>query len=85
MQVLRSKFVPDQRPCNCQNKANCPLNGDCLAKSIIYKAEVCIKTRLKHTMVNVKASSNFVTTTTRSHFAIQNTVTKLSYPNLYGN
>ena len=39
--VLRSKFVPDQRPCNCQNKANCPLNGDCLAKSIIYKAEVC--------------------------------------------
>ena len=26
--------------CNCRNKANCPLQGNCLAKNIVYLAEV---------------------------------------------
>ena len=26
--------------CNCQNVNQCPLNGKCLAKSIVYKAEI---------------------------------------------
>ena len=27
-------------PCNCRNLSNCPLNGNCQAKSIIYKASI---------------------------------------------
>ena len=30
-----------QRPCNCRIKENCPMNGDCLATNIVYKADVC--------------------------------------------
>ena len=40
---------PDEQPglscgpkpnCNCRNKANCPLQGDCLTESIVYRATV---------------------------------------------
>ena len=30
----------DKKDCNCMNKNLCPLDGNCLEKSIIYKAEV---------------------------------------------
>ena len=29
-----------EKKCNCQNETNCPLNGKCLTKSIIYKATI---------------------------------------------
>ena len=29
-----------QRTCNCRNKINCPLNGNCLKSCIVYQAEV---------------------------------------------
>ena len=29
-----------KRPCNCQKKNTCPLNGTCLEKSVIYKCHV---------------------------------------------
>ena len=35
-----NKQIPTQRPCNCRNKNNCPLSGDCLATNIVYKADV---------------------------------------------
>ena len=28
-------------PCNCRNKRDCPLEGKCRAKCVIYKASVC--------------------------------------------
>ena len=33
-------FKQQQRPCNFRRKDECPMNGDCLATNIIYKAEV---------------------------------------------
>ena len=39
--ILNTDNNIPQRPCNCRVKANCPMNGDCLATNIIYKAEVC--------------------------------------------
>ena len=38
--ILNNKVMAEQRPCNCQDRANCPLGGDCLVKCIVYKAEV---------------------------------------------
>jgi len=31
---------PITPPCNCRDKNNCPLNGGCRAKNVIYQAEV---------------------------------------------
>ena len=28
------------KSCNCRNKANCPLKGECLVKEIVYQAKV---------------------------------------------
>ena len=36
---------PPERQCNCRQKNNCPLQGHCLAKSIIYQAKVRKKTQ----------------------------------------
>ena len=30
----------DQKPCNCRKKELCPMQGNCQAKNIVYKAEV---------------------------------------------
>ena len=38
-----SKSLPDPPPsrtCNCRVKADCPLRGECLVSSVIYKATV---------------------------------------------
>ena len=31
---------PVEGNCNCKNKTECPLEGSCLTKNIIYKAQV---------------------------------------------
>ena len=41
--VLNSKQINQTRPCNCRNKENCPLNGECLSTNIVYKAEIITK------------------------------------------
>ena len=38
--ILASKNINVHPPCNCQHKAECPLNGDCCKKAIIYKASI---------------------------------------------
>ena len=38
--ILEPNLDEVQNSCNCRVKENCPLNGNCLVKSIIYKAEV---------------------------------------------
>ena len=39
--ILEKEEVPeDTRTCNCRRKEECPLNGNCLVKEIVYSAEV---------------------------------------------
>ena len=38
--ILNADKTPTQRPCNCRNKELCPMNGECLATTIIYKADI---------------------------------------------
>ena len=38
--ILNASKTQKQKLCNCRNKDQCPLNRDCLAKCIVYKAEV---------------------------------------------
>ena len=40
LSLLNDKGDQIQKPCNCRNKQECPLNGDCRQTSIIYKATV---------------------------------------------
>ena len=37
--VLKS-HTNDMNKCNCRDKLNCPLNGNCLQKCIVYRATV---------------------------------------------
>ena len=32
--------MTSKKTCNCQNPAECPLDGNCCIKNIIYKAEI---------------------------------------------
>ena len=38
--ILASKNTNEHLPCNCRRKAECPLNGDCRKKAIVYKASI---------------------------------------------
>ena len=39
--VLNQDSTEDKdKPCNCRNKTNCPLQGKCQTKSVIYQADV---------------------------------------------
>ena len=42
--ILKKAVQPHQvqptKMCNCRNKADCPLKGECLVKEIVYQAEV---------------------------------------------
>ena len=40
--ILGNKQEPKTtiHPCNCRNSANCPLNGECREKAVIYKASI---------------------------------------------
>ena len=35
-------------PCNCRNSTNCPLNGECCEKVVIYKASITSDGSSKH-------------------------------------
>ena len=39
-QLLYPPEDQDNNTCNCKNKVNCPMNGNCLKSCIVYKAEV---------------------------------------------
>ena len=38
--LLYKCHEPDQTPCNCNQPESCPLDGDCNAENIVYKATV---------------------------------------------
>ena len=39
-EVLRPMKVPNSKTCNCKNKPDCPMNGNCLIESLVYHATV---------------------------------------------
>ena len=38
--IMRNTPEQQAQPCNCRQRDNCPLNGNCLASCIVYKATV---------------------------------------------
>ena len=38
--ILNPKPIENQKSCNCRKKTDCPLNGNCLEKEVIYKCKV---------------------------------------------
>ena len=41
--ILNASEEPaPSKTCNCRNPANCPLDGECLAESVVYKATVSV-------------------------------------------
>ena len=36
---------PDTQPCNCANKKQCPLNGQCITESIVCQANITVNIR----------------------------------------
>ena len=38
----------DIKSCNCRSKINCPVNGECLTKGVIYQATVVHKNKGKN-------------------------------------
>ena len=38
--ILSSPTKTEERPCNCRNKDNCPLDYSCLKTCIVYRADV---------------------------------------------
>ena len=42
----RDIAMPKQS-CNCQNKAECPMDGNCVCFDVVYQAEVCKATENK--------------------------------------
>ena len=37
---LQRNTTPEIHKCNCRNKESCPLNGNCLTKSLVYSGKV---------------------------------------------
>ena len=40
LEKFNNSYQPSTKNCNCRVKASCPLNGDCLSKSIVYNAKI---------------------------------------------
>ena len=40
LKILREQNLEEERKCNCRNKEECPLGGQCLLENIIYQAKV---------------------------------------------
>ena len=45
---LNKKVETEERKCNCRDKTNCPMEGKCLTKCIVYKASVSSLNEAKH-------------------------------------
>lgn len=52
----REKNRQTEPRCNCRNKTNCPLNGQCLSSNIIYMAEITTENQPRPKMYYIGAS-----------------------------
>ncbi|CAH3158957.1 unnamed protein product [Pocillopora meandrina] len=78
------------KTCNCRQKNNCPLNGNCLQSSVVYQATVISSnngtttTPLKHTLDSQKPTSKQDTEITPHHSATPSTKTLPNLANTSG-
>ena len=60
MQILPKKDQPSnsaERKCDCKNSYNCPLQGNCLAFNIVYKAEISTSDNEKKIYIGMTSNS----------------------------
>ena len=57
---LNTKPVEEAQPCNCRIKDNCPLNGQCRTKNIVYQATITAHNKKPETYIGL-ASTEFKT------------------------
>ena len=58
LQEHRKEKQQANKPCNCQQKQLCPLNGQCLTECIVYKATVTqTKTNKQETYIGLTANT----------------------------
>lgn len=73
--------------CYCRQKDNCPLNGDCRKRGIVYQATVTrqdVENR-KHTLDYARLTLKQDTVTTKPHSTAQLNATRLNLENTFGN
>ena len=66
-----NKQIPTEQPCNCRNKNNCPLSGDCQQPTSCTKLMSHITTRQQHITDCAKDNLKQDLITTRNHFDIK--------------
>ena len=71
--------------CNCRQKGECPLQGSCLEKAIVYRATVTSPDGRKEYYGSTGEHSRTGTPTTKSQPSMKNTKTKQNSQNIYGN
>ena len=53
---LSDSAIEPGKPCNCRNKDNCPLNGECREKNIIYQATVAAENNRTETYIGLTST-----------------------------
>ena len=59
----------NNRKCNCRQKNSCPLNGNCLAQNVIYKATITTDSRTSTTKEYIGSTCNQFKTRYNNHKA----------------
>ena len=54
---LLSNDLPASPQCNCKNENECPLDGKCLVKNIVYKAEIASQNGTVKTYIGMTSNS----------------------------
>ena len=92
--ILHSSYSPytkdnkdgtTNKTCNCRQKNNCPLNGNCLQQSFLKPpSHGTTAASLKHTLDTQKPTSKQDTESTSHHSATPGTKTPPNLVNTYG-
>ena len=57
--ILRKNYQNTEKSCNCRKKNECPLNGECLTKNVIYQAKIVTNQPKPESHTYVGLSVNF--------------------------
>ena len=55
--LLKPPMSEETKTCNCRNKENCPVNGKCLKKEVIYRAKVTEENGNLHTYTGLTCNT----------------------------
>ena len=75
--LTNEKDRPDQRreedmkDCNCRNKQDCPMDGNCLTESVVYQAVVKNNKKWQHQNLHRSNWRDIQTTILRAYIIIQ--------------